>query len=293
MKRTVLFLLMGICHGFIMMAQEIPDTIVIENADKVVVTSDLNSLSVEVMGKKDNPDYHYSKTLEAGNDGVNVSKESNSDFDFKFPFSKSTNEYKHSFEFTVAPTLSVGLVSAMGGPSGLDTDFGKSVEITWHAFNIHYKNVNSHWRFSTGLWFNWKNYRMTGNTRFDKTDDGHVILTEYPKNADVKFSRVHTLSYQIPLIVQYTSTKFFKFAAGPLFSFNGHGNLKTRYSLDGTKYKDRDRGVHLNSFTTDIIGIVSYRNNIGAYVKYSPCNVLDTKRGPKFHAFSAGLIWDF
>ena len=293
MKRTVLFLLMGICHGFIMMAQEIPDTIVIENADKVVVTSDRNSLSVEVMGKKDNPDYHFSKTLEAGNDGVNVSKESNSDFDFKFPFSKSTNEYKHSCEFTVAPTLSVGLVSAMGGPSGLDTDFGKSVEITWHAFNIHYKNVNSHWRFSTGLWFNWKNYRMTGNTRFDKTDDGHVILTEYPKNADVKFSRVHTLSYQIPLIVQYTSTKFFKFAAGPLFSFNGHGNLKTRYSLDGTKYKDRDRGVHLNSFTTDIIGIVSYRNHIGAYVKYSPCNVLDTKRGPKFHAFSAGLIWDF
>ena len=136
MKRTVLFLLMGICHGFIMMAQEIPDTIVIENADKVVVTSDRNSLSVEVMGKKDNPDYHFSKTLEAGNDGVNVSKESNSDFDFKFPFSKSTNEYKHSFEFTVAPTLSVGLVSAMGGPSGLDTDFGKSVEITWHLISI-------------------------------------------------------------------------------------------------------------------------------------------------------------
>ena len=130
---------------------------------------------------------------------------------------------------------------------------------------------------------------MTKSTRFDLVD-GNVVMMPYPENADYKFSRIHTLSYQIPFLVNYKSTKHFKFSAGALLNFNGHGNLKTRYSLDGEKYKDRDRGVHLNGFTADIIGVVSFRNYLGAYVKYSPCNVLDTHRGPKFHGISIGLV---
>lgn len=292
MKRMIAFMVAVACACGIVMAQETSDTIVIENADKVVVTSDSKSLSIEVNGKKDNPDYHFIKSLEMNNDGVNVTKELNSDFDFRFPFTTSSKESGRHGEFTITPTMSVGLVSALGGPSGLDTDFGKSVEITWHAcwLNLHFGD--KHWTYSTGLWFNWKNYRMTGPTRFDKVD-GNVVLTPYPDHADIKFSRVHTLSYQIPLLAQYKSTKNFKFAAGLLFNFNGHGNLKTRYTLDGEKIKDRDRKVHLNSFTTDLYGVVSYKSYIGAYVKYSPCNVLDTHYGPKFHGISTGLIWNF
>ena len=131
------------------------------------------------------------------------------------------------------------------------------------------------------------------HTRFDKTDDGMVVMTPYPEHADIKFSRVHTLSYQIPLLVHYKPSKYFKFAAGTLLNFNGHGNLKTRYSLDDVKHRDRDRGVRLNSFTADIVGYASFKSYLGAYVKYSPFNVLNTDWGPKFHAISVGLIWDF
>jgi hypothetical protein len=291
MKKMIIFSL-ALCMAGTAWGQEKTDTLVIEKADKVVVTSGKNTMSVDVYGKKDNPDYHFSRSLQLEDDGVNVTRESNSDFDFKFPFTKSSEGNGRELVFTLAPTMSVGFVSSLGGPGQLETDFGKSVEITWHAFNLSCKNKNSPWKFSTGLWFNWKNYRMTGSTRFDLMD-GQVVMVPYPEKADYKFSRIHTLSYQVPLIAQYETSKYFKFAAGALFNFNGHGNLKTKYNLDGKGYKDRDRGVHLNSFTTDIIGIVSYRNYLGAYVKYSPCNVLDTHRGPKFHGISAGLIWNW
>ena len=273
-------------------AQELPDTTIINNADSVLVVSGNKKMSVEVFGKRNDPDYHFSKTMEMDEKGVNVSRESNSDFDFKFPFTTSSREPKQSIQFSIVPTISMGLISTLGGPSNLETNFGKSVEITLHAAELRYSNGGKHWSFSTGLWFNWKNYRMTGTTRFDKVGN-NVVLTAYPEGAEVNFSRLHTLSYQVPLLVHYISTKKFKFAAGVLFNFNGHGNLKTRYSIDGEKHKEHTRGVHVNSFTTDIYGVASVKNFLGVYVKYSPCNVLDTSFGPKFHAISTGLVVNF
>lgn len=292
MKKNFYFLLSMMLTCSMVSAQEVSDTIEIEKADKVVVKSNSKSMSVEVFGKEGDPDYHLSKALELDGEGVNVSKETNSNYDFVLPFTKSSKENHGTIQVTMAPTLSVGLVSGLGGPGNLDIDFGKSVEITWHAFHAILKLKDSPWQFSTGLWFNWKNYRMTGDTRFDK-EGSNVVMMPYPEGSDPKFSRVHTLSYQFPFLVHY-KTKNFKFAAGTLLNINGHGSLKTRYyDAEGQKHKDRDRNVHLNSFTADILGIVSFRNFVGAYVKYSPCNVLDTRYGPKFHGLSTGLIFNW
>lgn len=291
MKKTLLFALLAIGFAGPTMAQDVEDTLVVEKPDRVVVKTDSASMMVEIFGRENNPDYHFLKKMEINQD-MNVVKETNSDFDFTFPFSKSTEKGRASFEFSISPCVSLGMVSAIGGPAQLKTNMGQSFEITWHAAWMTFKPINQHWRYSTGLWLNWKNYRMTNGMRFD-LEDADVVIKHYPDNANYDFSRIHLLSWQVPLLVQYKSTKHFKFGAGVLFNFNGHGNLKTKYTLDGQKYKDHDRGVHLNSFTTDIIGVVSYRNFIGVYAKYSPMNVLDTNRGPKFHGFSTGIIFDF
>ncbi len=292
MKKTVYFALSMMLICSMASAQEMGDTVEIQKTERVVIKSDSKSMSVEVFGKEGDPDYHLSKAIELDGEGVSVSKESNTDYDWKLPFTKSKSGIHGSTEVTMAPTISVGLVSGLGGSNGLDFDFGKSVEITWHAFHATVKLNGIPWRFSTGLWFNWKNYRMTDDVRFDK-EGSDVVLKPYPEGCEPKFSRVHTLSYQFPLLVHY-KTRNIKLAAGALLNINGHGSLKTRYyDAEGLKHKDRDRNVRLNSFTTDILGIISYRNFIGAYVKYSPCNVLDTHHGPKFHGLSAGLIWNW
>ena len=44
-------------------AQELPDTTIINNADSVLVVSGNKKMSVEVFGKRNDPDYHFSKTM--------------------------------------------------------------------------------------------------------------------------------------------------------------------------------------------------------------------------------------
>ena len=185
MKKLLLFSLLAFSAAGKTMAQEAADTLVVDKPDRVVVKSDSSSMMVEIFGKQDNPKYHFKKEFEV-NQGVNVVKESNSDFDFKLPFSKSTEKGKRSIEVSLSPCLSLGMVSALGGPFQLKTSFTKSFEITWHAIWLTLCPGGDHWRFSTGLWFNWKNYRMTDDTRFD-LDNSNVILTNYPENANHDF----------------------------------------------------------------------------------------------------------
>ncbi len=169
MRRTFNLILAILLTSSMAFAQEMGDTIKIQKADSVIVTSDSESMSVEVFGKDGDSAYHLSKTLELGNGGVKLIREYNSEFDFKIPFTKSSEDTSGSLEFSFAPTTtSIGLVSGQGTFEGIDFNFGKSVEITWHAFHLKVKLKNSPWHFSSGLWFNWKNYRMTGNKRFDK-----------------------------------------------------------------------------------------------------------------------------
>ena len=161
MKRFFILAFVLANAAFNASAQEVPDTTIINNADSVLVVSGNKKMSVEVFGKRNDPDYHFSKTMEMDEKGVNVSRESNSDFDFKFPFTISSREPKQSIQFGVVPTIiSIGLISTLGGPSNLETNFGKSVEITLHAAELRYSNGGKHWSFSTGLWFNCKNYRI-------------------------------------------------------------------------------------------------------------------------------------
>ena len=257
MKKTLLFALLAIGFAGPTMAQDVEDTLVVEKPDRVVVKTDSASMMVEIFGRENNPDYHFQKKLEINQD-MNVVKETNSDFDFTFPFSKSTEKGRASFEFSISPCVSLGMVSAIGGPAQLKTNMGQSFEITWHAANITFNfNKLKHWSFGTGLWCNWKNYRMTGYTRFQKVDNV-VVLNDYAAGSVIRFSRLHLYSWQVPLLATYrTNNKHLRSTFGLLFNFNSHGNLKTRYSLGGENYKEVEGGIHLNSFTVDLFATLN------------------------------------
>lgn len=193
---------------------------------------------------------------------------------------------------SIGPAMSFGLVGGLNAPEGLDINMGQSFEITWHCANIVLKGVVNRWEFSTGAWLNWKNYRMTGYKRFI-TDNNAVVLAPYPDGSVIRFSRIHLFSWQFPLLAGYRIGKHFHTTFGCIFNLNSHGSLKTRYSLGGENYKDIDGSIHLENFTVDVIAMLDYRHNIGVYVKYSPCRVLDAGFGPRLSSISTGitLLW--
>lgn len=63
MKYVSLLLLAALAFNANVNAQTTPDSVVIDNPDKVVVTHSDNSLSVSVRGKKDDPTYVLERNL--------------------------------------------------------------------------------------------------------------------------------------------------------------------------------------------------------------------------------------
>jgi hypothetical protein len=134
---------------------------------------------------------------------------------------------------------------------------------------------------------NWKNFRMTGRTRFIKDGD-NIMLGGYPDGADIEFSRLKVFSWIVPLTVTYRIDRNMRFTFGPVINFNTYASLKTRYKVDGEKHKDFSKHLKHASTTVDLLARLRYRG-LGVYVKYSPCNVLKSDWGPQFSGLSTGI----
>ncbi|MCR4921124.1 MAG: hypothetical protein K5945_05370 [Bacteroidaceae bacterium] len=190
--------------------------------------------------------------------------------------------------------LGIGFIHTMNAPDNVSTAMGRSLEINWAdaiglAYNINPKNA-----FSLGMGFLWRNYRMTGRYRFLEAADGTINVAPYPAGANPKFSRLHTMQVTLPLRYIHHFNKKVDCSIGAEFAFNGGINkhtrtLKTRYTLDGERYKDMQRDVHINSANVNLVANLSW-DWIGIYARYTPTSAFDTDYGPKFQSLSVGVM---
>ena len=140
---------------------------------------------------------------------------------------------------------------------------------------------------SMGFGMTWRNYRMTGRTRFIKEGD-NLVLGAYPENSEIKFSRLKVFSLTVPFMINQSLSRNVVLSVGPVINFNTHASLKTRYTLNGEKVKEKSNNIHHNRMTIDLMAKLRFRL-IGVYAKYSPSDVLNTEFGPKFRSFSTGI----
>ncbi|MBR2192265.1 MAG: hypothetical protein IJ910_03005 [Bacteroidaceae bacterium] len=266
------------------------EEVVIMNPKQVYIQKTDSSMTVEVQGKHDDPNYVYKKSMKldkaAAENAVDVTEE----FNFHLPFTSSSNssrkkEYSNEIH---SAAFRVGFNSAIGAPQGLHTNMANSWEIGFSAADWFFLKKNRKVNYSVGLWFNWKNFRMTDNKRF-VIDNSDVVLSDYPAGADILFSRLKIFSLSFPLQAHVNLSHGWHMGFGPILNINTHGSLKTRYKLDGEKYLDKTNNIHQQPFTVDLQAVLSYKN-CGAYVKWSPCNQLRTTHGPKFQGISTGLL---
>ena len=142
---------------------------------------------------------------------------------------------------------------------------------------------------SIGVACSWRNYRMTGKQRFIKDPGNDMSIGAYPEGADIQFSRIKVFSWSVPVMFTHKTKNNFSFSFGPIINFNTHASMKTRYKLNGEKFKLTDDNIHQTPVTVDIQASFGF-NTLGFYVKYSPCKVLDTTYGPEFSALSVGIV---
>ena len=264
------------------------DTIVFEHPDKVIIGT-YNDQIRKVVVEKSEDSKSTSFEMSVYDDPVVIEKHTK-DWDFNIPFVKKEMPVRRHRNEARLSGLGIGWVTALNAPEGMNVDMGASYEFMGPRLEWRYYPNYTGLSFSWGVGLNWKNYRMTGLTRFVK-EDNQVKLADYPEGAEVKFSRLKVFSWTMPFMLNYDFNRKIDFSFGPVLNFNTHASLKTRYTLDGKKVKETAKDLHQNRVTVDLLATFGV-GSIGIYAKYSPCKVLNTDFGPDFRGFSAGMtIW--
>lgn len=269
-------------------ANTVQDTIIVVNqAKKVTIEKKHNSMSVKVEGSEDNPGYFYSQRMEVDSTAAVIIEEKNADWDFNIPFINKNSKTKKYRGNLCVGGFGFGVVNAIETSEGMDMDMGASYEFSLdHLLRFNY-NVLPATSVSMGFGMMWRNYRMTGRTRFIKDGD-KLVLGAYPEGSDIKFSRLKVFSLTVPFMINQSLGRKVVFSVGPVVNFNTHASLKTRYTLNGEKVKEKNNNIHQNRMTVDLMAKLRF-NSLGVYAKYSPSDMLNTDFGPKFRSFSTGI----
>lgn len=266
----------------------VTNTVQIEKPDRVTLTQSDNQLTIDIEGEEGNPDFQYTREVNVSSSEPVVTKERSSNWDFNIPFRKQKKYIRRRYNEFVIKDFKLGLSKVTNAPKNLNANMASSWEITTPSLGWAYYPWYSKTSFSIGIACSWRNYRMTGKNRFIK-EGSEITLGKYPEGADIEFSRIKVFSWSIPLMFSYESSNKLGFSLGTIVNLNTHASLKTRYKLDGEKIKLTDNNIHQTPVTIDFQASISCKS-VGIYVKYSPCNILDTSYGPKFSALSAGII---
>jgi hypothetical protein len=269
-------------------ANTVQDTIIVVNqAKKVTIEKKHNSMAVKVEGSAENPDYFYSQRMEVDSTAAVIIEEKNADWDFNIPFINKNSKTKKYRGNLCVGGFGFGVVNAIETSEGMDMDMGASYEFSLdHLLRFNY-NVLPATSVSMGFGMTWRNYRMTGRTRFIKEGD-KLVLGAYPEGSDIKFSRLKVFSLTVPFMINQSLGRKVVFSVGPVVNFNTHASLKTRYTLNGEKVKEKNNNIHQNRMTVDLMAKLRF-NSLGVYAKYSPSDMLNTDFGPKFRSFSTGI----
>lgn len=219
-----------------------------------------------------------------------------------FPFSDLIGGKKKTEKRSFDPHwagLGFGFCNAMGSggfiddPRGVSVNFGRSFEIFWNIFTVHYPLSSNRLAIVSGVGLDWRNYVMNDNRRFIK--DGNTIrVEEIGDGQSLDYSRLKTLDLTLPLLLEWQSGRkgqlFLSF--GPVFGIKTYSSLKTIYSDNDSEKKNFKKRLPVNPVNLDLLLQGGFKH-VGLYVKYSPFNIFQQKYAPQMHAFSTGLMLVF
>lgn len=278
------------------------DTIVkVIRPDSVIVTESDSVTHITIRGKEDNPDYLFDLDVQTGKNQLTTMHERATRWDFSLSLNKKGSG-KESRTMLTFGGFHFGFVNALNAPKGMKIDMASSYEIGFQGPGYCVKTNNRKHHFSVGLGFNWRNFRMTGRTRFLQTPNGSLITSPYPQNTtDIKSSRIKLFSLTVPFGFTFGLAKDWEAQVATILNFNTFASVESRYSILETntetgesftrRVKDHSNNVHQKPVSVDFMASLRWRM-LGVYAKYSPCKVLNPEFSPSFTPVSVGFtIW--
>ena len=268
------------------------DTVVIHNPKKVTIVTGDSLQRIIVSGKEGDDKFTYQNTIRlVDSNYVSTTRIGRDRWELipsvKVGKKKDDTEGR-TYDNAISAHFGIGFTAPTKADARTDFSTFKSWEIfatiaQWdHYFERRHRNS-----VSLGFGIDWKNYRMTGDTRFVKAPDGNVALENYPLQVSPDFSRIKVFSLTANLGFTHSFDKDFWIGFGPVVNFNVYGSILTEYSMYGDDIKRKEKDIRQRPITIDWmlrLGIMG----VPFYLKYSGDNVLKDG-GVKFRSLSFGL----
>lgn len=280
------------------------DTVmIVNNPSQITITESPTSISLLVKGTEDDPSFMTSFTNEyQPNAKVTISQRFTPP-----PFITVSNNTKIDTGYsrhalTVLSGLHAGFCTPVNGPEGMPVEMGKSFEIGIDQLISYSLAFNRERSFlSIGLGINWRNYRMTANTRFIVDDETRAVTTgPFPEGTESRYSRLKVFSLGVPVLwtqkfpVRMIGKSTLAIKLGAILNWNSHASaVSCWYDPDGTSVKQGTKNIGQRRFTVDIMGAVRIAPAVGLYVKYSPMKFFKQGKGPEFTTLSTGIYLGF
>ncbi len=268
------------------------DTVIINNPKKVTIVTGDSLQKIIVTGKEGDDKFRYQNTIQLVDSNYVSTTRIGRDRWELIPSvevgKKKDDTNSRGFSNSLSAHFGIGFTAPTKADTRTDFSTFKSWEIffTPIQWDHHFDRLERN-TVSLGFGFDWKNYRMTGDTHFVKAPDGHVAIDKYPLQVSPGFSRIKVFSLTAHIGFEHSFDKNFWVGFSPVVNFNVFGSMLTEYSMYGDDIKRLDKSIHQRPITIDWmlrLGLFG----VPLYVKYSNDNVLKDG-GVKFRSLSFGL----
>lgn len=186
--------------------------------------------------------------------------------------------------------LAIGFNAGIDAPDGYDFAPFKSWDVQWTVFDFEYTPLNASQTYSIGFGMNWSNFALENSGAMFQKMGEVTALGQFPAATSSRYSSVHRLALDIPLLFTQRIGRHVSLSLGPVVKFNTGGWLHTRYDMGDQEYRISTKKIGLRPVTVDVMGVVDIYG-IGLYCKYSPMSVFKADRGPEFKSVTFGLYF--
>lgn len=174
-----------------------------------------------------------------------------------------------------------------------DLRMEKSVNVKLNFYEQNFNLIANHFGLTTGLGFEWNNYRFDNNVVLIK--EGNDLIDAYEFNpANYTKSKLVVNYLNLPIMLEYQTNRFskknsFHIGAGIQTGLRIGSHTKRVYQDDGRKKKDKDPGdFHINPFKYDAMVRLGW-GKINLHANYSLNTLFKNNKGPELYPFTVGI----
>lgn len=283
---TLTLVVASVCNA---MSQnpETPDTVkIIKNAEKILVSRNADTTLIDVESETEfgNERFSYSVTVE---DSL---ADEDSWIEFEIPFGigkEKTKQHRHSRLRTTV----FGLGNIYMGQRFNYSDKGNvknSIECGFrNLIGVRWSRGEYTPSFSIGIGMGFQKYLAQDGFAYTRIGS-NLVLLPVEDGYSVKYTHMHVINYQIPLILTIPMGCDVKFSLGGIGCFNTYAYAHTEISNGSTKINTTYKGLQQRLFTAELMCSLGVCDILGVYASWSPMTLFQSPYGPQLKSWSIG-----